>query len=198
MLFDKRHEKFVSKWTRLSEARIGPNDDVLFFRSPVEVDFVGSSAGTFCIMTKKCAGDPKKCVLHEKLVGRWRRALYTRWIRDLSRLVATSRDRSRQVRACRDRSHLLDVCNVLVHGCRRDQIFFSISCFDLTTIKVTFCAVALNSTRRAGKSRTCVTLQRLVNGENEIAVGSCRDRSRQVATGRRSCLYNNCPAPQPH
>jgi hypothetical protein len=106
--------------------------------------------------------------------------------RFLSRLIVaffhgdTCRDRSRQVAACRDRSHLLDIGDVLIDRCRRDQIFLAERGFDAAAVQVAFGAIALHAAGCAGETGAGVTLKRLVDREREIAVGACRDKSRQV------------------
>ena len=106
--------------------------------------------------------------------------------RFLSRLVVaffhgdTCRDWSRHVAACRDRSHLLDVGDVLIYRSRRDQIFLAERGFDAAAVQVAFGAIALDATRRPGEAGARITLKRVVDCEREIAVGACRDKSRQV------------------
>src|SRR4051794_29510821 len=97
-----------------------------------------------------------------------------RWVlrgRDRSRFVATGRGKSRHVGVGRDRSHFLDVSNMLIDGCGRDQIFFSVRRFDFAAIEMPFCAIPLNRTWGTRKAGTGVSLQSFVNGKSEIGVG---------------------------
>ena len=90
--------------------------------------------------------------------------------RGMPRLVATSRDRS----------HLLDIGDVLVDRCGRDQIFFAECSLDAPALKMAFGAIPLNAAWRPGEASASVALDGLLYGESEIAVGGCRDRSRLV------------------
>jgi len=83
-------------------------------------------------------------------------------------------------KTCRDRSHLLNVRDVLLDRRGRDQIFLNERGFDAATLQMTFGAIALNAARRAGKASAGAALDSLLDGESEIAVGACRDRSRHV------------------
>src|SRR5579864_43597 len=102
--------------------------------------------------------------------------------RGMPRLVATSRDRS----------HLLDIGNVLVHRRWCDQIFFAECGLDTAALKMAFGAIALNAARCAGEARASIALDRLLDGESEIAVGAGRDLSRQVVG---HCVYDNAACP---
>jgi hypothetical protein len=43
-----------------------------------------------------------------------------------------------------------------------------------------FSAIALDATRRAGKTSASISLQSVIDGESKIAVVACRDRARHV------------------
>jgi hypothetical protein len=49
--------------------------------------------------------------------------------------------------------------------------------FDAATLKMAFGAIALNAAGRTGEASPGVTLDSLLDGESEIAVGGGRDRS---------------------
>src|ERR1700692_862126 len=120
------------------------------------------------------------------VLGRYMSRLVGACRRFLSRLVVpflpgdSCRDRSRLVATGRGRSHLLQIGDVLVYRRRRNEIFLSEGSFDQTALQVALGAIALDATWRAGKSGTRVAFQRLIDIEGEIAVGTCRDRSRLV------------------
>lgn len=97
---------------------------------------------------------------------------------------ATCRDRSRLVGACRCLSDLLDVGDVLVNRCRRDEILLAELGLNQPALEVSIGAIALDATGRPGETGARVALQGLVDRQGEIAVVGCRDRSRQVVGHR--------------
>src|ERR1051325_7731831 len=86
----------------------------------------------------------------------------------------------RHVATGRDRSHLLDVSDMLVDGCRGDEIFLTEGRFNSSAIEMPFGAISLHTTWGPGKASAGVALQGFVNGQSEITVGACRGMPRLV------------------
>src|ERR1700693_6300879 len=53
MLFQQRNKNLVGKLTRLAETGIGPNDDILFLHSFVDLNFFRAGGRPFCIMAEQ-------------------------------------------------------------------------------------------------------------------------------------------------
>ena len=69
MLLDERDENLVCQRARLSELRIGTNDDILFRHSPVELDLLGVSRRPLGVVAEQRAGDAQQRVLHVEFVA---------------------------------------------------------------------------------------------------------------------------------
>ena len=68
MLLDEGDKNFVCERARLTKARVGTDDDILFLYSLVELDLLGASRRAFCVVAKQRTGDAQQRVLHEHLV----------------------------------------------------------------------------------------------------------------------------------
>ena len=94
------------------------------------------------------------------------------------------RDMSRQVATCRDKSHLIDVRDMAINRCWRDQKLFAKWRLDAMSVEVAFGAIALNAAGRAGKTRRFVAGEGLLDRKGIVAVVACRGLSRQVGACR--------------
>ena len=78
MLLEQRDEDLVSELARLSELRIGSDDNALFGDARVDLDLTGAGRCPFRVMAEQGAGDPQKRVLQIEFGNRRSLLLFAR------------------------------------------------------------------------------------------------------------------------